>query len=121
VLADIDFVRVCMSDGCSLRCCSCRFYICVSQSEMGLCTASKRANEPRCTPPPSPVILFNLEVPPALILASRRSRRMRACSEALDGGVAAGEDVVGGVSAMLEALAQCEVLCKLSRLKCWKC
>lgn len=83
--------------------------------------ASRRANEPRCTPPPSPVILFNLEVPPAFILASRRSRRMRACSEALDGGVAAGEDVVGGVSAMLEALAQCEVLCKLSRLNCWKC
>lgn len=60
------------------------------------------ANEPRCKPPPSPVILFNLDVPPAFILASRRSRRMRACSEALEGGVPPGDDVVGGVSAIFK-------------------
>jgi hypothetical protein len=55
---------------------------------------------PLCIPPPKPVILFNLAEPPARILASRRSFRMRACSAALDGGVLGSEDGGGGVSAI---------------------
>jgi hypothetical protein len=55
-------------------------------------------------PPPNPVILFNLAEPPALILASRRSLRMRACSAALEGGELAvlGEDGTGVPSAIFE-------------------
>ena len=92
----------------------------VHRQNFALEIASRVANEPRCRPPPSPVILFNLDVPPAFIFASRRSRRIRACSDALEGGVLPGDDVVGGVSAMLKALSQCEVLCKLSWLN-WSC
>jgi len=55
---------------------------------------------PLCIPPPKPVILFNLAEPPARILASRRSFRMRACSAAFDGGVLGSEDGGGGVSAI---------------------
>jgi len=55
-------------------------------------------------PPPSPVILFRRAEPPARILASRRSLRMRACSAALEGGVLGEEDGAGGVSAMLGCL-----------------
>lgn len=54
-------------------------------------------------PPPNPVILFSLAEPPALILASRRSLRMRACSAALDGGELASpgdEEGTGVVSAI---------------------
>lgn len=50
---------------------------------------------PRWTPPPRPVILFNRAEPPALILASRRSFLIRACSAALS----AAEEAV---SAMLD-------------------
>jgi hypothetical protein len=57
---------------------------------------------PLWTPPPKPVILFNLADPPARILASRRSFRMRACSAALDGGVLGSEDGGGGVSAIVD-------------------
>jgi hypothetical protein len=56
-------------------------------------------------PPPNPVILFNLAEPPALILASRRSLRMRACSAALEGGELASlgeEDGTGVLSAIFE-------------------
>jgi hypothetical protein len=59
------------------------------------------ACSPRFTPPPKPVILFNLADPPARIFASRLSLRMRACSAALDGGVLASEDAMGVVSAIL--------------------
>lgn len=41
--------------------------------------------------PPRPVILFNLSVPPALILASRRSLRKRACSAARWAAASSGE------------------------------
>lgn len=54
-------------------------------------------------PPPNPVILFSLAEPPALILASLRSLRMRACSAALEGGELAtsgDEDGTGVMSAM---------------------
>jgi hypothetical protein len=53
-------------------------------------------------PPPNPVILFSLAEPPALILASRRSLRMRACSAALDGGELAllGDEGTGVLSAI---------------------
>jgi hypothetical protein len=59
-------------------------------------------------PPPNPVILLSLAEPPARILASRRSLRMRACSAALDGGELAallgGEEMTGvsGVSAIFD-------------------
>lgn len=54
--------------------------------------------------PPTPVIFESLAEPPARILASRRSRRMRACSEATEGvdgddfGLADGDGAEGGVS-----------------------
>jgi hypothetical protein len=57
---------------------------------------------PLWKPPPRPVILFNLAEPPARILASRRSFRMRACSAALEGGVLGSEDGGGGVSAIVD-------------------
>ena len=63
---------------------------------------------PLWTPPPKPVILFSLAEPPARILASRRSFRMRACSAALDGGVLGSEDGGGGVSAIVE---YCSKIC----------
>ena len=47
-----------------------------------------------------PVILLSRAEPPALILASRRSFRIRACSAALEGGVLASEEATGVVSAM---------------------
>jgi hypothetical protein len=62
-------------------------------------------------PPPNPVILFSLAEPPALIFASRRSLRMRACSAALDGGELAllgDEDGTGVVSAILRCLVEAE-------------
>lgn len=59
---------------------------CVSMSSQKQ-TSERREDVPLCNPPPSPVILFNLDAPPALILASRRSLRIRACSEALGEGV----------------------------------
>jgi len=58
-------------------------------------------------PPPNPVILFNLAEPPALILASRRSLRIRACSAALEGGELAGtlgEEGMAGVSGVVSAI-----------------
>ena len=67
----------------------------------------KRSCLPFGTPPPSPVILFNLAEPPALILASRRSLRMRACSAALEGGELAamlGEEGMTGVSGVVSAI-----------------
>jgi hypothetical protein len=67
-------------------------------------------------PPPSPVILFSLAEPPALIFASLRSLRMRACSAALDGGELAtsdDEDGTGVVSAMFRYIAEAELLCKV--------
>ena len=106
MLADVNFIWVRVRDGCSLGGCSSRFHICGHSQKwnVALNIASRIADEPRCKPPPSPVILFNLDVPPAFILASRRSRRIRACSEALEGGVLPGDDVVGGVSAMLKSV-----------------
>lgn len=56
-------------------------------------------------PPPMPVIRSSRDDPPARILASRRSRRIRACSEAADGedeeaeAVGAGEAEVDGDAA----------------------
>ncbi len=52
---------------------------------------------PLCIPPPRPVILFNREAPPALILASRRSFLKRACSAAR--AAAASSVLAGSVSA----------------------
>ncbi len=66
-------------------------------------------------PPPNPVILFSLAEPPALIFASLRSFRMRACSAALDGGELAtsgDEDGTGVVSAMLQYVAEAEYYVK---------
>jgi hypothetical protein len=62
-------------------------------------------------PPPNPVILFSLAEPPALIFASLRSFRMRACSAALEGGELAtsgDEDGTGVVSDMLGYVAEAE-------------
>jgi hypothetical protein len=62
-------------------------------------------------PPPNPVILFSLAEPPALIFASLRSLRMRACSAALEGGELAtsgDEDGTGVVSAMFRYIAEAE-------------
>lgn len=58
---------------------------------------------PRSTPPPRPEILFSLAEPPARILASRLSLRIRACSETLEDGASepGDEDGMGGVSAIL--------------------
>jgi hypothetical protein len=59
------------------------------------------------TPPPNPLILLSLAEPPALILASRRSLRMRACSAALEGGELAGalgEEDTMGVSGVVSAI-----------------
>jgi len=60
----------------------------------------------RSTPPPRPEILFSLAEPPARILASRLSLRIRACSETLEVGVSApgDDDGIGGVSAILGML-----------------
>lgn len=58
-------------------------------------------DKPRFIPPPRPEILLSRAEPPALIFASRRSLRMRACSAALEGGVLASDEAGGGVSAML--------------------
>jgi hypothetical protein len=65
-------------------------------------TSGLDLNLPRETPPPNPVILFSRADPPARILASRRSLRSLACSEALEGGVGGSDDVTVGVSAMAE-------------------
>jgi len=56
------------------------------------------------------VILLSLAEPPARILASRLSLRIRACSETLEVGADASddEDGIGGVSAMLILLAVLE-------------
>lgn len=47
------------------------------------------------------MILFKRAEPPALILASRRSLRIRAWSAALEGGVLVPEEGGGGVSAIV--------------------
>ena len=62
-------------------------------------------------PPPNPVILFSLAEPPALIFASLRSFRMRACSAALEGGeleTSGDEDGTGVVSAMFRYIVEAE-------------
>jgi hypothetical protein len=56
------------------------------------------------------VILLSRADPPALILASRRSFRMRACSAALEGGVLGAEDETCGVSAILMPLGGVDLL-----------
>ena len=65
-----------------------------------------RLYKPRSTPPPRPEILFSLAEPPARILASRLSLRIRACSETLEVGVSApgDDDGIGGVSAIFGML-----------------
>ncbi len=63
-----------------------------------------KSKVPLFSPPPSPEILFSRAEPPALILASRRSLRMRACSDALEGGALDSEagEGWGVVSAILQ-------------------
>jgi hypothetical protein len=56
------------------------------------------------------VILLRRALPPAFILASRRSFRMRACSAALDGGVLGSEDICGGVSAISNLVQPCKYM-----------
>lgn len=51
------------------------------------------------------MILFNRADPPARILASRRSLRMRACSDAVEGGVLGSDDAFGVASAILQWVA----------------
>lgn len=102
VLRDVDFVGVCVCCRCGLL-----WRIYIERLIMLLVTLTKGYGGLRCLPfgipPPNPVILFNLADPPALILASRRSLRMRACSAALEGGELAllgEEDGTGVVSAI---------------------
>jgi len=100
VLGNVYFIWVCM-------CCRLLRGICSHFFSRGIKKQGKRSCLPFWTPPPSPVILFNLAEPPALILASRRSLRMRACSAALEGGELAGtsgEEDMMGVSGLLSAI-----------------
>lgn len=60
---------------------------------------------PPTTRPPMPVILFRRAEPPALSLASRRSLRRRACSEARCAAASASLDVA---AALLSAMAEAE-------------
>jgi hypothetical protein len=102
MLRDVNFVGVCVC--CRFRllwrlCVNCQLPCSTEEyREIG-----RTGGLPFGAPPPKPVILFNLAEPPALILASRRSLRMRACSAALEGGELPvhGEDGTGVVSAIL--------------------
>jgi hypothetical protein len=53
--------------------------------------------------------LFKRAEPPARILASRRSLRMRACSDALDGAEVASDEGGGGVSGIVSRIGVVKV------------
>lgn len=73
-----------------------QYIICVNWYRVG---ANEAIDSPLWRPPPSPVILFSLALPPALIFASRRSLRMRACSAAR--AAAASSGLIPVVSTMM--------------------